>query len=125
MNEQGPASPVQETVHRRRGCLIPALLTLLAVLALPCCLLAIVLVGAAGPAGFAIGSAELGFTAELRVDHFIARLTFQTFEPDRPCYHEENLTILFNPLQVRRVPGCQCAVAGPDHSYRLEPCWPD
>ncbi len=125
MSETGPLEAPRDTRSRWRGCLIPALLALLAVIALPCCLLMAIIVAAAAPEGFAIGSDETGFTAELRPTHFSARLYYQEFGPDSLCYREESLTILFDPLEVRRVPGCQCAVPGPDFSRQLEPCWPD
>jgi hypothetical protein len=99
------------------------LILLVVALVLPCLLIGGVLLAARQPGGFEVGSQALMFAAEWQPDQFVARLDRRDLSHG-VCYYQETLTLLFDPLEVRRVPGCQCVVAGPDHRYQLMDCAP-
>ncbi|GEM_PF-6537907 len=107
---------------RRHGCLIASLLALFVVLMIPCALLTAILIAAAPPGGFEIGEDSLSFSADLRQDMFRARFHYQDPAQETLCYRDETITIRFNPLEIQRVPGCQCVVSGPDSRYEVIDC---
>ncbi len=110
----------------RRGCLLLSLAVLLLAVLAPCALAAGVVLAAAQPGGFEVGRDSLRFSALLWPGEFRLRLRFRDilWPEDALCYRDEALTVLFNPLEVRRVPGCQCVVSGPGNSYQLQDCAP-
>lgn len=112
-------------IRRRRGCLALAVLVIIAAVLLPCGVVGVVLVAASPPGGFHIGEDALSFAADLQPLQFEMQLRYRApgqESGDTLCYHEQNLVIIFDPLEVRRVPGCQCVTGGADNRYTVIEC---
>jgi hypothetical protein len=98
---------------RRDGCLRPALLILFLALGTVCCLLGGLIAAATQPGGITLGLDTFSLSIETRLDTFRISYVYQFSGLDGPCVREDSLVVVYNPLEVRRIPGCHCTISGP------------
>lgn len=99
---------------RRDGCLRPALALLALTLALGCCLLGGLVAAATQPGGITLSLGTLQLSLQTRLDTFRIGYVQQFAGLDGQCIREDTLILIYNPLELRRIPGCHCTVSGPD-----------
>ena len=110
----GDPGPKPAGFTRRDGCLRPALTILVLAALVSCVLLGGVVAAARRPGGIALSLGSLQLSVETRLDTFRISYAYQFSGLDGPCLQEETLVLIYDPLEVRRIPGCHCTIAGPD-----------